>query len=560
MNAANPPAANPPVANPPGAGAGQGQGAGVGAGQGAGAGAGGAGAVGVPAGVPPNLDPNRHGNILEAGYNAFDATREAIEVLGRALGQIQNQAFDADALGVATQHLDLVQQRLAQSQHIADVSRQRASGYEVIPIVTQLPDFAAQIAQGVVLEDQAPNLRELPKITLSGAEGRADDVKMIMQCRAFLDRIMQIARARNLSAIGTRQLLYDMSSGEVQLITGEMLREDRPLEDIVRKIEVTYGGLKSPEDARRSLESIRRNHGETIMELGRRISQEARMATRMDPHRDSSYRSMAVEALLRKVPEIEPYIRRLDDEQIKGGRNRLSYDDILLEATREEGRQRSHRRQMHKYKSTIRQVQEESDLESRSDEEGLMESETEYDFREVQRVLEDYADQRQEMRARYPPKPGFLKGIPRRWEEEKKPVQRKQQPKRRFPPKPQPTQVIRSMGEAYDENEASDDDYISDGEVNDMAIEGISYTQGIYLIPNVAEPNKPFVRVTPGQLNIQDPKQCMKCGLKGHRAFGSQASQCPLKGEPLMPNPCYRCKMGGHSANKCPQGKRSVKN
>ena len=503
--------------------------------------------------LPARLDPNRGGNILEAGHNAFEATQGSLNLIRGALMQIANGAFDVNALNAVIGGLDQTQQQLAQSQHLANVGRHRAGGYEVIPIVTELPDFDGKVLQGIALDDNVPNLRELHKVTLSGTESRGSDGELVVKCRAFLDRVMQTSESRNLTVRATRQLLYEMSSGEVQLITGEMLREDRSLEDIVRKIEVTYGGLKSPEDARRTLDRIRREAGETIMALGRRISQEARMATRMDPYRHESFRSMAVEALLRKVPEIEPCIRRLDDDQMKNGRPRLSYDDVLLEATREEGRMKSHSNQMSRYRSTIRQVGEAQEYYNSADEDSEEEDGPEVQY--IHRVMEKFMKDRGKMRDRYPPKPGFLKDrAPRNGQEAnpKKPQYAKQD-LRRKPPGVRQVQELPDPEEEMEWDEATEEDMVG------MAIEGINYVQGVYFIPQ-GDAKRPFARVTPAQLNIHDPNQCLKCGLQGHRAFGQGSDKCPLQGEPLMPNPCYNCGTGGHSSLKCPLPKKNPKN
>lgn len=81
--------------------------------------------------------------------------------------------------------------------------------------------------------------------------------------------------------------------------------------------------------------------------------------------------------------------------------------------------------------------------------------------------------------------------------------------------------------------------------------------------PNTNEAsNVLFIRrgtINPQMVNV-GRNDCLRCGLPGHRAFGESRKQCPLRAEEVTDKPCPFCKKGGHLANKCPHQKVSAKN
>jgi hypothetical protein len=56
---------------------------------------------------------------------------------------------------------------------------------------------------------------------------------------------------------------------------------------------------------------------------------------------------------------------------------------------------------------------------------------------------------------------------------------------------------------------------------------------------------------SPIRLNVSRD-DCLKCGLRGHRAFGPDAQKCPLRAYELTEDPCSYCDKGGHLARNCP--------
>ena len=93
----------------------------------------------------------------------------------------------------------------------------------------------------------------------------------------------------------------------------------------------------------------------------------------------------------------------------------------------------------------------------------------------------------------------------------------------------------------------SDDNYMSDTEIEEMERDGIQIANGILYIPTKTG----YERATPQELNV-GLKACIRCGRDGHFAYGRNSQLCPIKGQPIVNKPCTACKVGGHLAQICP--------
>jgi len=61
-----------------------------------------------------------------------------------------------------------------------------------------------------------------------------------------------------------------------------------------------------------------------------------------------------------------------------------------------------------------------------------------------------------------------------------------------------------------------------------------------------------YTPVNPGKLNVGQ-NECLRCGMPGHFAYGTNKELCPLKTAPITAVACSKCRKGGHIPALCPR-------
>ena len=123
---------------------------------------------------------------------------------------------------------------------------------------------------------------------------------------SWLARVFNLCQANRLTWESGINLLIQGSSGGAADFIDEMRQEGKTVHQIVQQLEMRYGDLCTPEEARVRVNTMPRREGEELSTFIDRLRSMARMATRLE--RDDAARSKAVDTL------VENNIRRVSPE------------------------------------------------------------------------------------------------------------------------------------------------------------------------------------------------------------------------------------------------------
>lgn len=489
---------------------------------------------------PPNLDLERGGNAIEGIYATNHQLQRLFDIfsndLAAALGP-NGAAQQAAQQRLITACTDAHTTTTAVAQ-LADRGRQRVSE-TTNPLMTTLPDFTIALVAPAVYLDDLPDKRNirLPKPFTGGSSPSEAPV----ECRAHLAAIMDIARTNRLSEEGTKKLVKLNVGNDLALMVGEMMEAGASLEAIIRKIEVMYGGLKTPEQAQMECNRASRYPSETLMALGRRIKHLAYMATRMKPDKREAAEALGKETFLATISfDLRQKLKSLDDKKLALGQIAMDYETLISEAKRLDDENKTEMlvaKTRGSVSSTIRVVQNQEEYfeEEPQGEEGIEEVEYGPDGN-ILRIFR---------------RPGFSGTRP--YQSRGGRFQRRSFPyaNRRgggqLPPFNYPPKGIRQVSDQTEGEYGYEEDELQDLERADVDVVG-----SCLYIPAGRGNGKDYIKVDPRELNVT-PDQCLKCGLTGHRAFGRQSEKCPLKNQPIVTKPCSLCNKGAHVAAVCPR-------
>lgn len=461
----------------------------------------------------PNLDLSRGGNAMEGLY----ATNQQIQAICDALTNNLTTAMGNDpAAGAARNNITTALTNAKDTAKLvadlADSGRKRV-GETKIPLMTKLPTFDATTDV-----DTLPDKRDirLPKPFTGGSSVAEAPI----ECRAHLDAVMDVAKTYKFSELGTKRLLKVNVGKDLALMVGEMMEANATLEEIVRKIEVMYGGLKTTEQAQMECHKIFRFPSEPMLNLGRRIKHLAYMATRLKAEPAKALEELAIETLQAAIAiDTRQQLKALNDKRLTLGQKGMDFETLLCEAKRLEDERRTEylvAKARHSTRdSTVRAVFNEHGEPISEESDDAMEGE----------VLRVFAPKN--------------KG-PRYYRKDKN--KGYYRTPRKFNP-----QYVRQVGEFDPDEYAYEDD-----EIDAFEDAGIEVAGAILFVPAGNGNGRDFIKVDPKELNVT-PDQCLKCGLTGHRAFGKLSANCPLKNQPMVTKPCPLCKRGGHVAATCPK-------
>lgn len=481
---------------------------------------------------PPNLDLDRGGNAFEGFY----ATNTQLQLVSEALvTHLANAFIGTDAEKVVARDALVAAATTARdtARRVTVLTQQNRAKVsdEQIPLMTRLPDFTVNANHNV---DILPDRRDIrmPKPFTGKVSGSTPE-DVAIKCRAFLAQLMDIIVTNRLSELGSKRLLKLNSGDDLALIVNEMIDANATLEEIIRKIEVMYGGLKTPEQAQMECHKTCRYPGEAIMTLGRRIKQLAFMATRLKQQPQKAMEELARETFLSVISlELKQQIKLQERERVALGQKPLDYETLVSEAKKLEDIRATElmiikSRNSHR-DTTIRAVTE--DPFSLPDQ-----------YYSDTPLVREAADE------------GAVQVVNQNWRANK-PNDKKQYFRKRFPYANRKGRNDRGIRHLEAEGGEEDEYEYSDDELNALDAAGIDIVGSILYVPAYNGAKKEFIRVSPRELKVT-PDLCMKCGLPGHRAFGPQSEKCPLKNQPLVTKPCSFCGKGGHLPNLCPKRK-----
>ena len=190
-------------------------------------------------------------------------------------------------------------------------------GQTVIPISTPLPNFGNNAA--------LPNEREVRIPYYSGT--REDK----MNCLSWLEKVSQACTAAGLTQNASCDLLERYSQGEVAGELAASRRQGLGFESMVRKLEVRFAGMTTPDEARRLCRDATRMRGESLPAFGTRIYNMAWLAYRdRHDHRDRLATTLAKDVFTSEMsPSARNQMSNSETNHLSSGHPPWTYTEYV---------------------------------------------------------------------------------------------------------------------------------------------------------------------------------------------------------------------------------------
>lgn len=520
-------------------------------------------------------EPDRPVGRNESNQDALSDLTQIINGMSRAFAaftQIDNiNRQDRDNIADA---LQMFGERAGRAERVVQAAKTRTGFQMNVPLMTELPNFVNHNV------DVIPAQRDMPKVERFTGSEKAH--KLSSDCRVFLEAVMEVSLQHHLTENATKRLMKMLSGGNAAVMIGDMIRRHSPLEEIVRQMEVMYAGLKDPDSAQRECQGIVRIPGETLPALGERIKHLAFMASRLKPEPMQAGEILGKDTFLNcLIPSVRMEMKNRDRQRLLSGFAQFSFNE-LMEDSRQAEQERQFAREIYRSKggitttpaipsaiaasqqSTINMVANSEEWNPQAHDEQELDEEEGDQFQDEQGNVFYIPNQNNGRRFNYPnrgrgrgrfQRPYWTPGNGRSYgdttqvnadnipqEPKAGPTMTKQAPTPLTQiPKAKPAQINQIMEPPYE---------FTPDELQAITDEGYSVANGVLLVQ--AGAGRGFIRYDPRRLCVNFD-ECMKCGQKGHRAFGGDGTQCPLNNFPLTTVPCPACNKGGHLASNCPK-------
>ncbi len=401
----------------------------------------------------------------------------------------------------------------------ATQNRERAT--RVLQPITRIP--AAQWGANA----NVANIRMHNVPTFTGTSTDSNDVIR------WLGRIRGIAETNGLTFGATLILMIQGSSGGATDYIEQMIDEGKTIHQVVQQLEMRYGDLCTPEEARAKCNTMPRKEKETLPEFLDRLRSMARMASRYVA--DDADRRTAIDQLVEgNIRRVLPTSVRnaLEERMINRSRmglptftsREVEKECLDLERRRDERRQAVHE-PARRGARVVRQVNIVNEpVESFTDDDSSSVEEVDTEDEATYHLVNEIKHQERRYAARGQPAD---------------PQQVYKRAFRRFNEKHPPPKFPRNQ------------------------YQGNYRARQAGIVNNIAN-NNPIPQGPPNQFENRERKtiyellalanctkgSCVQCGAEGHYMH---AEMCVLKDKPLVDRACAKCGKGLHSADNCPR-------
>lgn len=445
------------------------------------------------------------------GLSTIVADMAAINL--QLLHSMHAAAADDAGRGRITALRDRVTSALDASK--ASHSREQATR-ELQPL-TRLPDAP----WGVNVNVAGIRMHNIPAFSGSNA----DTIDVVR----WISRIVALAEANTLAFRATINLMVQGASGGAADYIEQMRSEGKTLNQVIQQLEMRYGELCTPEEARVKCNNMARKEGEGLPEFIDRIRLMARMACRLQ--RDDAARRVSIDVLVEgNIRRVLPSSVRnaLEERVINRSRmglpafnaREIEKECLDLEKRRDErkveARDGAHKRHGRVLKATV-DVSGSESSDSSDDEIDLGDEGVHHLVNEIKDVKKQYADRGRNI-------------DPRR-------VYRK---------------AIRNYNDRF-QNERAQPRY----QRGPQAFHGARQAAGNPAPMDVRQgpPNKLDTsqrRTVSELLELANCARgrCIQCGSDGHYMH---SDKCVLRDKVLVDRPCVKCGQGLHMADDCPK-------
>ena len=377
---------------------------------------------------------------------------------------------------------------------------------------------------GLVNNLAAIRLNQLPQF-----DGKSLDPREVVRWIARIDRT---AEAHGLTLPAMINLMVHASTGTASDFIDQMREQGRNIGDIIRNLELRYGGLVTPDEALTKVNTMPRAEGQTLSSFLDDLRYIARMAKRgiaNNAERNTAIDQLVENNIRRVLPK--SVLRSLEERLL--ARQRMGLPNLTtiefekecveLEQRRNDNKAEAHKahsrivgkhRRIHSVVQSIpiRSLTTQSTETSGSDYSSSSSEEEEQDEATIALMQEV-----RKVEAKY-----IARGVnPDRQKVYKKAIGRfNRKPMSNHRPRQKPTVAAITSGT------------------------GISTTGPPNKLPE--SPRKPIQELL--ALANCARGDCIHCGVTGHMMNNDA---CPLRGKPLVDRACMRCKKGLHPVDDC---------
>ncbi len=367
----------------------------------------------------------------------------------------------------------------------------------------------------------------------------------------WISRIIMLGEAHTLTFPAAINLMIQGSSGGAADYIEQMRAENKTFIQIVQQLEMRYGDLCTPQEARVKCNNLPRKEGEGLSDFLDRLRSMARMACRLEA--DAAVMLTQIDTLVENnIRRVLPTSVRNALEERLINRSRMGLPALSAREVEKEcldlERRRDERRDMAKevgvgkrHARVMRVEEGDSDVavavtsSSSEDELDIGDDGTYHLIQEIKQVRQRYAQ-----KGRPIDQAKVYKKAVRNYNE-------------RYPPRNprgQPHGARQATGFNPGFNNAGQPNI-----GNPRQAAGFNAAPGnINPRPN-GPPNRldtSVRRTIPDLLTMANVVrgQCIQCGFEGHYMHNEK---CALKDKPLVDRPCAKCGQGLHSADDCPK-------
>ena len=420
--------------------------------------------------------------------------------------------------------IDGIAERARQTLAASNASQARERATRELQPITRLP-----VAEyGAVVNIANIRMNNVPTFT-----GTDKDTLDIVR---WLSRVLTLAAGNNLTFAATILLLIQGSSNGAADYIEQMRDEGKTLYEIVQQLEMRYGDLCTPEEARVKCNNMPRKETEGLSEFIDRLRSMARMACRLidaDAERRQAM-DLLVEGNIRRV--LPTSVRNALEERVIN-RSRMGLPAFTAREVEKECLDLERRREERRGKNPepvhakkhVRAVKQASKSKADSDVEVSEESNSSADEADVgdigvYNLICEIKQQEKKYAARgqYVDPQKLYKRAFRKYNE-------------RFPP---PYKSPRRPPANYGARQAGvvgptgNHNPIPQGPPNNLDVKTRRTINELLTLANCTRGH------------------CIQCGFEGHYMHNDA---CALKDKPLMDRPCAKCNTGLHSADSCPK-------
>jgi hypothetical protein len=410
---------------------------------------------------------------------------------------------------------------LRQVQLASDISQAREQATRELQPISDVPIAAYGVNN---------NIANIKMFNIPLFQGSAADTIDIVR---WLAKILNLAEANTLTLEATVRLMIQGSSGGAMDYINQMKQEHKTLHQVIQHLEMRYGDLCTPAEARIRCNSMVRKDKEGLSEFIDRMRLVARMACRLEP--TEAARMLEVDKLVeantrRVLPEsVRNHLEERIVNRSQVGLPALSPREIEklcleLEKKREERRQTGIVLGPGQVKRHVRQMQYEESPQVAMTSALSSEDEVDTDDEGTYNLICEIKEQQRKYAARgmvVGPQKIYRKAIRNYNERVQRPrfAQRGANPPERRAP----------QGAAH---------FLGQNLPNEVRQQGP---------PNKLEGPRRAITELLALANISRG-QCIQCGLDGHMM---NHITCALKDKDLMDRACTKCGKGLHSADDC---------